>query len=38
MLSPVYQNMIDLVMGLSIGSGPGVFMHVMMWEHGAFDN
>jgi hypothetical protein len=36
--SPVCQNMIDLVMGLSLTGVLGVFVHVVMWEHGTFDN
>jgi hypothetical protein len=38
MLSPIYQNVIDLVVCLSIRRGPGVFMDAAMGEHGAFDN
>jgi hypothetical protein len=38
MPSPVYQNVIDLVVRLSITTGPGVFMNAAMREHGAFDN
>jgi hypothetical protein len=33
-----YQNMIDLVVCLSIRRGPGVFMDAAMGEHGAFNN
>jgi hypothetical protein len=37
---PIYQNVIDLVVCLSIRRGPGVqvFMDAAMGEHGAFDN
>jgi hypothetical protein len=30
MLTPIYQNMNDLVMGLSLRRGPGVFLNVAM--------
>jgi hypothetical protein len=35
MSSPIYQNVIDLVVRLSIRRGPGVFMDAAMGEHGA---
>jgi hypothetical protein len=38
MSSPIYQNVIDLVVCLSIRRGPGVFMDAAMGEHGAFDD
>jgi hypothetical protein len=38
MPSPIYQDVIDLVVSLSIRGGPGVFMDAAMGEHGAFDN
>jgi hypothetical protein len=38
MSSPIYQNVIDLVVCFSIRRGPGVFMDAVMGEHGAFDN
>jgi hypothetical protein len=38
MSSPIYQNVIDLVVCLSIRKGLGVFMNAAMGEHGAFDN
>jgi hypothetical protein len=38
MPSPSYQNVINLVVHLSIRRGPGVFMNAAMREHGAFDN
>jgi hypothetical protein len=34
----MYQNVIDVVVRLSIRRGPGVFMDAAMGEHGAFDN
>jgi hypothetical protein len=34
----VYQNVIVLVVPLSVRRGPGAFMNVMMKEHGTFDN
>jgi hypothetical protein len=37
MSSPIYQNVMDLVVCLSIMGGPGVFMDAAMGEHGAFD-
>jgi hypothetical protein len=30
------QNVINLVVHLSLRRGPDVFMNVAMWEHGAF--
>jgi hypothetical protein len=33
MLSPIYQNVIDKVVCLSIRRGPGVFMDAAMGEH-----
>jgi hypothetical protein len=38
MPSPIYQNVINLVVRLLISRGPGVFMNAAMREHGAFDN
>jgi hypothetical protein len=38
MSSPIYQNVIDLVVCLSIRRGPGIFMDAAMEEHFAFDN
>jgi hypothetical protein len=38
MLSPVYQNMVKLVVRFSIRRCPSEFMNVMMWEHRTFDN
>jgi hypothetical protein len=38
MSSPIYQNVIALVVCLSFRSGPGVFKVAGMAEHGAFDN
>jgi hypothetical protein len=38
MSSPVYQNMINLVVRLSIRRGPVVFMNAAMGEDGAFEN
>jgi hypothetical protein len=38
MLSPIYQNVINMVVHLSIRRGPGVFMNAVMGEYGAFDN
>jgi hypothetical protein len=38
MPSPIYQNVINLVVRLSIRRGSGVFMDAAMREHGAFDN
>jgi len=33
MQSPIYQYVINLVMSLHIGRGPGVFMNVWVSEH-----
>jgi hypothetical protein len=30
MPSPIYQNVIDLVVGLSLGEGPGGFVNVVI--------
>jgi hypothetical protein len=38
MSSHIYQNVIDLVVCLSIRRGPVVFMDAAMGQHGAFDN
>jgi hypothetical protein len=38
MPSPVYQNVINFVVHLSLKTGPSVFMNVAMRQHGAFDN
>jgi hypothetical protein len=38
MPSPVYQNMVNLVVRLSIRRCPSKFMNVTMWEHRTFDN
>jgi hypothetical protein len=38
MLSPVYQNMVNLIVSLSISRCPNKFMSVTMWEHCTFDN
>jgi hypothetical protein len=38
MMSPVYQNMVNLVMRLSIRRRPSEFMNVKVWEHRTFDN
>jgi hypothetical protein len=38
MSSPIYQNVIDLVVCFSITTGPDAFMDAAMGEHGAFDN
>jgi hypothetical protein len=38
MPSPIYQNVINLVVRLSIRRGPGVFMDAAMKDNGAFDN
>jgi hypothetical protein len=38
MSSSIYQNVIDLVVRLSIRRGPGVFMDAAMGEHRGFDN
>jgi hypothetical protein len=38
MPSHIYQNVINLVVRLSIMKGPGVFMNAAMREHGAFDD
>jgi hypothetical protein len=37
MPSPIYQNVINLFVRLSIRRGPGVFMNAAMREHGAFE-
>jgi len=37
MSSPIYQYMINLVVSLPIGRGPGVFIDVLVQEHRAFN-
>jgi hypothetical protein len=36
MPSPVYQNMVNLIVNLSIRRHPNKFMNVTLWEHGKF--
>jgi hypothetical protein len=38
MPSPIYQNMVNLVVRLSIRRRPIEFMNVTMWEDRTFDN
>jgi hypothetical protein len=38
MPSPIYQNMVNLVVRLPIRRYPSKFMNVMMWEHHTFDS
>jgi hypothetical protein len=38
MPSPIYQNMVNLVVHLSIRRRPSEFMNVMVWEHCTFDD
>jgi hypothetical protein len=38
MPSPIYQYVINLIMSLPIGRGPGVFMNISVWEHRALNN
>jgi hypothetical protein len=38
MLPPVYQNMVNLIVNLSISRCPSKFMNVTMWEHCTFGN
>jgi hypothetical protein len=38
MPSPVYQNMINLIVSLSIRRCPSKFMNDTPWEHRTFDN
>jgi hypothetical protein len=33
MPSPMYQSMVNLIVGFPIWRCPSVFMNVMMWEH-----
>jgi hypothetical protein len=37
MPSPVYQNMINLIVGFPIQRCPSIFMDFVMWEHRTFD-
>ena len=36
--SPVYQYVVNLVVSLTTGGGPGVFMNVLVREHRALNN
>jgi hypothetical protein len=38
MPSPIYQNMVNLIVGFSIWRGPSIFMDVAMGEHRTFDS
>jgi hypothetical protein len=38
MPSPVYQNMVNLIVGFPIWRRPSIFMDVAMWEHRTFDS
>jgi hypothetical protein len=38
MPSPVYQDMVNLIVGVPIWRCPSIFMNVAMWEHCTFDN
>jgi hypothetical protein len=38
MPSPIYQNMINLVVRVPIRRYPGKSMNVTMWEHHTFDS
>jgi hypothetical protein len=38
MPSPVYQNMVILIVDVPIWRGQSIFMNVAMWEHRTFDN
>jgi hypothetical protein len=38
MLSPVYQNMVNLIVGVPIWRCPSIFVNVAMWEHCTVDN
>jgi hypothetical protein len=37
MPSPVYQNMVNLIVGFPIWRCPSIFMDVAMWENRTFD-
>jgi hypothetical protein len=37
MPSPIYQNMVNLIVGFPILRHPSIFMDVAMWEHSTFD-
>jgi hypothetical protein len=37
MPSPVYQNMVNLIVGFPIWRRPSIFMDDAMWEHRTFD-
>jgi hypothetical protein len=36
--SPVYQNMVNLIVGFPIRRCQSIFMDVAMWEHRALDS
>jgi hypothetical protein len=38
MPSLIYQDMVNLIVGVPIWSCPSIFMNVAMWEHCTFDN
>jgi hypothetical protein len=38
MTSPFYQNMVSLIVGLSVRRYPSKFMNVTRWEHCTFDS
>jgi hypothetical protein len=37
MPSPIYQNMVNLIVDFPIWRHPSIFMDVAMWEHSTFD-
>jgi hypothetical protein len=37
MPSPIYQNMVNLIMGFPNRRRQSIFMDVVMWEHRTFD-
>jgi hypothetical protein len=38
MPSPIYQNMVNLIVSFPIWRRPSIFMDVAMWEHHTFDS
>jgi hypothetical protein len=38
MHSPIYQIMVNLIVGFPIWRRPSIFMDVAMWEHCTFDS
>jgi hypothetical protein len=37
MTSPIYQNMVNLIVGITIWRYPSIFMDIAMWDDHTFD-